>query len=247
MYNGENMNILDTNASVPLYQQIAQIFQKMILSGDYPPGSKIPTENELCSIYGVSRVTIRKALGLLTQKGMLTSIPSKGTFVTEEKIEKPVHDGRLLSFSEMCHQQGMSPGSKTVRLDVIEATEKETNLLSLPPQEKLIILERIRYANSDPVVLERSKFPESSFSFLLDLDLTNASFYEFLQKKMGIVFTKSRRTVELAFADYSTSHHLKVSLGAPLLFIDGSISDDSNKYRHISQQFCSGRKFKLIL
>lgn len=241
------MNVLDTNASVPLYQQIAKIVRNKILSGDYPLGSKLPTENELCSAYGVSRVTIRKALGLLTQKGMLTSIPSKGTFVAEEKIKKTVHDGRVLSFSEMCRQQGMSPGSKTVRLDVVEPTEEEVQLLTLPPQEKLIVLERVRYANSTPVVLERSKFPESSFSFLMDLDLTNASLYEFLQKKMGVVFTKSCRTVELAFADYSTSRHLKVSLGAPLLFIDGTITDATNKYLHISQQFCSGSKFKLIL
>ena len=241
------MDILDSSASVPYYQQISSIIEKKILSGDYPSGSKLPTENELCAAYGVSRVTIRKALGLLTQKGMLVSIPSKGTFVMEEKIKKTVHDDRVFSFTEMCRQQGMSPGAKTIRLDVVDPTSDEVLALAMPTGEKLLILERIRYANGNPVVLERSKFPESTFSFLMDIDLNNTSLYKILQEKYDIVFTKANRTVELAFADYSTARHLKISLGAPLLFIESLISDELGNYRHIAHQLCSGNKFKLTL
>ena len=79
---------LDNTISTPLFQQLAETLRAAIDAGEYPPGSRLPTENELCERYSVSRVTVRKALDELSQGEFLVRKPGKGTFVTEKKIQR---------------------------------------------------------------------------------------------------------------------------------------------------------------
>ena len=102
---------LDNTISTPLFQQLAATLRAAIDAGEYPPGSRLPTENELCERYSVSRVTVRKALDELSQGEFLVRKPGKGTFVAEKKIQRKL-DG-VLSYTNMCHMMGYQPGAKT--------------------------------------------------------------------------------------------------------------------------------------
>ena len=90
---------LDNTISTPLFQQLAATLRAAIDAGEYPPGSRLPTENELCERYSVSRVTVRKALDELSQGEFLVRKPGKGTFVAEKKIQRKL-DG-VLSYTNM--------------------------------------------------------------------------------------------------------------------------------------------------
>lgn len=120
---------LDNTISTPLFQQLAATLRAAIDAGEYPPGSRLPTENELCERYSVSRVTVRKALDELSQGEFLVRKPGKGTFVAEKKIQRKL-DG-VLSYTNMCHMMGYQPGAKTIKIALEQPTEEELGQLGL--------------------------------------------------------------------------------------------------------------------
>src|SRR5699024_8834678 len=91
---------LDTASATPLFQQLAEELRQAIRTGEYPAGSQLPTEHQLCDRYQVSRVTVRKALEELSQRGEVIRRPGKGTFVANKKFQRDLTS--VLSFTEMC-------------------------------------------------------------------------------------------------------------------------------------------------
>ena len=100
--------MLKQDAMTPLYVQLMDTVEKDIKSGRYKPGDKIMTESEMAKTYGVSLITVRKAIGSLMEKGLVVRKQGKGTFVTKPKFSRNIK--RLQSFSEMCDQMGVVPG-----------------------------------------------------------------------------------------------------------------------------------------
>ena len=219
---------LDNTISTPLFQQLAATLRAAIDAGEYPPGSRLPTENELCERYSVSRVTVRKALDELSQGEFLVRKPGKGTFVAEKKIQRKL-DG-VLSYTNMCHMMGYQPGAKTIKIAL----------------EQMLVVERLRLADGRPMLLETSKFPESFF-FLFNADLTNASLYETIRKETGIVFTRSDKVLEIVFANHQEAKYLDVVKGYPLLSIKSVVHDQSGEHCYLSRQLCIADKFKLMV
>jgi DNA-binding GntR family transcriptional regulator len=75
---------IDPLAPVPPYRQIAEILKRRILSGQYPPDSRIPTESELVEAYEVARTTARRAVGVLREEGLVYTVPQRGTYVARQ-------------------------------------------------------------------------------------------------------------------------------------------------------------------
>lgn len=235
---------LDNTISTPLFQQLAAQLRVAIDSGEYPPGSRLPTENELCKRYSVSRVTVRKALDELSQSELLVRKPGKGTFVAEKKIQRKL-DG-VLSYTNMCHMMGYQPGAKTIKLALEQPSEEEREQLGLKKDEQMLIVERLRFADGRPMLLETSKFPERFF-FLFNADLTNTSMYETIRKETGIVFTRSDKVLEIVFANHQEARYLDVVKGYPLLSIKSVVYDESGENSYLSRQLCIADKFKLMV
>lgn len=234
---------LDSNSSIPLYKQLADILIHQIESGKLPVGSKIPTEDELSTNYNISRVTVRKAMEELSSSCYIERKPGKGTFVSEKKIERSI--SALISFTEMCQMQGLKASAKTLRLDIIEPTEEEQSRMKLNPQDKIIVLERLRYADDRPVTIEISKFPEDCF-FLFEENLTNNSLYSILRKH-NINPSKSVKTLEIVQANYKESKLLNIPKNHPLLCVSSEVSDANGEHLHLSKQLSVADKFKLII
>ena len=85
---------LEKKSQSPLYQQLMTRLKNDIVAGVYPAGGRIPSEQVLCDTYGVSRVTVRKAMLDLVQEGLLVRRQGKGTFVAEEKIRRGGEHGK---------------------------------------------------------------------------------------------------------------------------------------------------------
>ena len=208
---------LDNTISTPLFQQLAETLRAAIDAGEYPPGSRLPTENELCERYSVSRVTVRKALDELSQGEFLVRKPGKGTFVTEKKIQRKL-DG-VLSYTNMCYMMGYQPGAKTIRITLEQPTEEERGQLGLKKDEQTLVVERLRLADGRPMMLETSKFPESFFFLFL----------------------------EIVFANHQEAKYLGVVKGYPLLSIKSVVHDQSGEHCYLGRQLCIADKFKLMV
>lgn len=240
-----NTNNLDNNTATPLYLQLKNKLQEDIENGRLAPGSKIPTEFELGEQYGVSRVTVRKALKELSDQGYLERKSGKGTFVAEKKLQRSLSSG-VLAFSEMCRSMGLTPGAQTIKIALEDPTEKDTERMHLTPDEKIMVVERIRTADGKPVVLELNKFPES-FSFLFGEDLNNSSLYEILNEKHGIILDHSCKVIDIVFANAREAKALGISKGYPLLRINSVITDSEETFVNLCTQLCIGDKFKFTI
>ncbi|WP_160669693.1 GntR family transcriptional regulator [Clostridium sp. C8-1-8] len=235
---------LNNTIATPLYKQLEKKLQQEIDSGKRPAGSRIPTENELSKTYNVSRVTVRKALSELSASGYLERKSGKGTFVAEKKLQRGITNG-VLGFSEMCKMMDAIPGAKIIKIALEEPSEKDIQQMSLAEDEKILVLERVRYADGKPVLLELNKFPES-FSFLFGENLTDTSLYEILEKH-NIILDHSRKTLDIVFADTKEAKTLGISRGYPLLRINSVIHNADNTVTNLCQQLCIGDKFTFII
>lgn len=236
---------LDNTIATPLYQQLGDIIKEEIESGRLPAGARIPTEKELSQQYNVSRVTVRKALGMMSDSGYLERKSGKGTFVAEKKIQRGLSSGAI-SFTNMCKMIGSIPGSKTTKIALEDPTTRDIELMDLKSDEKIVVLERIRYADSKPVILESNKFPEL-FSFLFREDLNDHSLYEILKVKYNITLEHSSKAIDITFASSKEAKALQITKGYPLLRIDSIVHDSDNKITNLCQQLCIGDKFKLLV
>jgi GntR family transcriptional regulator len=234
---------LDQNTSKPFYKQLEEILIHRIETGVWAPGSKIPTEAELVEEFQVSRVTVRKSLEALTKNFLLERKSGKGTFVAAKRMQRNI--SQLLSFTNFCQMQGLKPDAKTIRIDYDDPTEDEQQKMKLDPGKKIIVLERLRYADDIPVSIELTKFPEN-FSFLFNIDLNHNSLYKVLEK-YGITLTKSAKILEIQFADYRESKLLNIPKKHPLLCISSIVSDINENNINLSRQICVADKFKIIV
>ncbi len=229
---------------LPLYKQLTDILRRDIEAGKFKKGEKIPTEIELSKLYNVSRITVRNALEELAKENLLIRKQGKGTFVNTEKLSRGING--LQSFSDMCREIGSKPGAKVIKCIIEDANDKDVEVLELEPGAKIIVIERIRYADDLPVALEISRLPER-FTFLLEEDLNDTSMFSILEEKYGIVLMNPRKTIELVFSTYEMSRYLNLSQGHPLLSISSVSSDKEGIPSHRSMQFIVADKFKFIV
>ena len=120
--------MLNQDVMTPLYVQLMDEVEKDIREGKYKPGDKIMTEAEMAKFYGVSLITVRKAIGSLMEKGLVVRRQGKGTFVTKPKISRDMK--KLQSFSEMCEQMGAVPGAKMLENRLVKADAKVAKALA---------------------------------------------------------------------------------------------------------------------
>ena len=148
--------MLKQDAITPLYVQLRDEIEKDIRSGIYKPGDKIMTEAEMSKTYGVSLITIRKAVGLLIDQGLVVRKQGKGTFVTRPKVSRNMK--KLQSFSEMCEQMGMKPGARMLENRLVEADAKTAARLGIEQGSQVVYISRLRFADMEPVAIEKSYF-----------------------------------------------------------------------------------------
>ena len=155
---------LNYRDSKPIYEQIKDGLRKLVISNSLSADEKLPSVRELAAKLAINPNTIQKAYRDLESEGYIYTVTGKGTFVAEKRIQRNISKG-VTGFSEMCRTMGAVPGAKTIKIAIEDPTEKDMELMHITPDKKILVLERIRYADEKPVLLEINRFPES-FSFL---------------------------------------------------------------------------------
>jgi GntR family transcriptional regulator len=205
---------LDRRSVVPLYYQIQQRLLEQIRSASLKAGELVPSEQEISTQLGVSRMTARQALKSLCDLGFTYSQQGKGTFVSAMKLEKNFR--QILSFTEEMQARGSKPRSRVLAFEVISATDEVAEALRLKPQESVVSLRRIRTANALPMGIEYSHLPPQLCPGLTEKFNPRSSLYEALQKLYGIQMTVADEVVEAGLANADDSKLLKISRRQPV-------------------------------
>ena len=236
--------MLKQDAITPLYVQLMEELETSIRNGVYKPGDKIMTEAEMAKEYGVSLITVRKAVGSLMEKGLVVRKQGKGTFVTKPKYSRNMK--KLQSFTEMCGQMGVKPGAQVLENRLIMADKKVADRLGIEPGSNVVYISRLRLADGEPVQVEKSYFP-LKYAFLLEADLNNGSMFECLKEKAGAKVASSEKMIELCRATAEEAALMDVKKGDYLLFVKSTAYDENGEPMYAGIQLINGDRFSLYV
>ncbi len=229
---------LEKKSQSPLYQQLMHRLKNDISAGVYPCGGRIPSEQVLCDTYGVSRVTVRKAILDLVQEGLLVRKQGKGTFVAGERLRRDLK--HVTSFTEACAQRGHRADTRLISAQLVPAAKEDAQLLELPEGAQLLELCRLRLCNGEAVMLEINHFPER-YAFLKE-EAAEGSLYACLQRH-GVIPASAQHDISLGHATPFVSKHLDTEVGDALLLLDETVLDQHGVPLHLSRQWIRGDKF----
>ncbi len=229
---------LEKKSQSPLYQQLMHRLKNDISAGVYPAGGRIPSEQLLCDTYGVSRVTVRKAILDLVQEGLLVRKQGKGTFVAGERLRRDLR--HVTSFTEACAQRGHQAEARFISAQLVEATPEDAQLLDLAKGQQVLEIARLRLSDGEPVMLEINRFPEA-YLYLRD-EAAEGSLYACLQAH-GVIPASAQHDISLGHATPYVSKHLGTEVGDALLLLDETVMDQHGAPLHLSRQWIRGDKF----
>lgn len=164
------------------------------IAAELAPGSPIPSERELCTLFGVSRTTVRTAIGRLVAEGVLQRDHGRGTFVAEAKVQQGLVATR--SFSDGVARSGARPSSRLLERGLVTAPVDVAADLEIGIGSPVIYLERLRLVDDRPLVLDRAYF-RSEFQVLLDADVEHHSVWDLIAVTYGIRAERAKETIEI--------------------------------------------------
>ncbi len=177
--------VLDEMSPTPLYLQLQRLIQNQVRAGKLRAGEALPSERDLARQLGISRVTVRKAIGGLVDKGILVQHWGSGTFIAPPaRVEQAL--SRLSSFTDDMMIRGLKPGMRLIERSCSPAAPKEAMALGLSPGEKVSRLQRLRLADDVPMAIEIAAVPAR---FLPDPGVVEHSLYAALA---GLGYAPSR-------------------------------------------------------
>ncbi len=236
------MRTLKAESFSPLYAQLMAQIKVDIHNGLYPAGTRIPPEHELEINYGVSRVTVRRALQELTGEGLLERKQGKGTFVAVPRA--PVPERSFRGFHEICREAGKQPGTKVLLVREERSGAEDRRDLQLSPDAHVLESRRLLTADGVPVMLETNHF-SMAYAWLEKADL-NGSLYRLLQD-YGIRPEKAVYDISQEAAGPEEAKMLETEEGALLLLLHQVVYDQKGRPLHTSRQLIRGDRFTLRL
>lgn len=204
---------LGGNGRAPLYQQMQDALRRGIETGALRPQEALPPERDIASEFGISRITVRKAIDGLVADGMLTRRQGAGTFVGG-RVEKQF--SKLTSFSEDMAARGRTARSEWIMQTESNVNSDESLTLGLSPGSRVFRFHRIRYADEQPMALEYSTVPGFG---LPGLEAVGVSLYAALEAA-GHRPTRALQRLRAVLFDAEQARLLGVDVNAAGLFIE---------------------------
>ena len=191
-----------------LYHQLKEQLSSKFKTGEWYIDKKIPTERELCKIYYMSRITVRKALDELEQEGYLYRKQGKGTFVTKPKMEQRL--SRFYSFSEELRKMGYTPGMRILEFFITKADNDIAQKLGVLPGSEVYSLKRLRLADDNPFALEISLIPCEICPYLIPEEILKNGLYNTMKQRYGIIPEIAEEQFEAILIDKKNAELLLV-------------------------------------
>jgi GntR family transcriptional regulator len=233
-----------THNSIPMFVQISDTLRQQIERGAFQVGDVIPSEREYATQLKVSRMTVRAALDKLVNEGLLVRQHGRGTIVAAAKISRPLG---FMSFSQDMQLRGAQPSSRVVRCTAEVADSAVAAQLDLPVGARVVLLERVRMADGEPLAVERAHLPFERFGSLLGIDWSCESLYAVLEREFGCSPSRSDETVEAVLLTAVDARLLGVTRNSPALFARRITRDDRGTPIESTDTLYRGDRYRMVL
>jgi GntR family transcriptional regulator len=198
----------------PLHQQIAEHLRREIAKGAFHPGDPLPSESDLMRQFGVSRGTVRQARAALRADGTIGGSQGRRLSVNGTPLTQPL--GELVSFTAWVRSLDKTPGGRVITFARGEADDVAATDLGVEPGTPVWRLERVRLADGEPLLIERTIFTDAIGTLLAGVDLRRHSVYEQLAQR-GVTVASARHLIDAIDATAEDSQLLGVPVGSALL------------------------------
>jgi DNA-binding GntR family transcriptional regulator len=215
---------LDRSSPVPLYFQVAEQFERAILDGTIAPGERIDNEVALAQRLGLSRPTMRQAIQVLVDKGMLVRKRGVGTQVVHGKIRRSVE---LTSLHDDLSAAGQKPRTEVIAVGRVAADEDVARELQLTKGADVWSLERLRFVDRQPLAHMHNYLPVDVVD-LDEIDLSETGLYAHLRAS-GVVMRVARQRIGARGASVDEARLLGERKGAPLLTMQRTAYDNAGR------------------
>jgi GntR family transcriptional regulator len=232
--------------TTPLYVQIKDYIRLNIQSGVFAPDSCIPSERNLARQFGVSRLTVNKAIKELIQEGLLYARVGKGTFVNARTIDQELEN--LTSFTEEMQRRGQNATSRILYAAVESANAEVAKALNILPGAEVMVLSRVRLADDMPIALETSSVIAALCPGILQrFDFTSESLYRVLRKVYNVHIAYAEQVIEARQATRYEAEALEIDPRAPILQIT-RVTYSDRPFEYVRSAYRGDRyKFRALL
>lgn len=190
------------------YELLILDIKKRISTGQWFSEMLMPTESDLCGMYGVSRITVRRALEELALEGLVKKVQGKGTFIAGSKLYS---GASAKGFTENMAAQGVVVGSRLVREELITATDElKWKLLLMDSDSKVWHFSRLRLVDNRPIAIMDTYVSEELGNTMRTYDLSAVSFYSLYQEIFGIPVVDTIGSVSAIIPDSEICSLLEV-------------------------------------
>ena len=236
---------MNVSSKTHLFQSIAQALRSDIAEGAYPSGRKLPTEAELAARFGVNRHTVRHALSVLTDEGLVQSRRGSGTVVVGRPLDYPL--GKRVRFHQNLAEAGRDADKRVLSLEVRDATDKDARVLKVPLGAPVCIRRGVSMADSSPVAFSESRFPEHWLPGLAAALEDSASITAALSQVGIDDYTRATTRVAAERATATMALHLGLSEGDPVLYTSSTNIDAKGRVVEYGQTWFAGARVVLTL
>jgi len=232
----------DTSSFEPAYLRIAGTIAEQIGAGVYRPGDQLPTEQQLRRQFRVSPVTVRRAVTILLNRGLVTTTQGKGTFVRAQGIGEAVF--RLQEITDTW------TGDESAEVRLLEAgirpaDDRAAMMLDLEPGRALVYMRRLIERRGVPLVYQVEHVIYDEHRPLIESQLQTTSLDGVLAAERGVGMPSGRLTIKAVSLDADEARHLKVPEGSPALSLEHIFLDFEGRPVSWGRFVCRADQFQL--
>ena len=210
---------IDRGSPVPFYFQLAELLEQEINQDRWKQDARLPSENELCEHFELSRTTVRQALARLEQEGMIRRERGRGTYVSDARRGSWLLQSTEGFFEDETVRSGRLVTSSILRREVGPLPRWAVDTLNLPPGSSGVALERLRSVDGKVALFAENYLPARFAAPLLAMHDGRESLYQCLRQAFGLEIAGARRSLEAVRAGERLGALLEVEPGAPIIAV----------------------------
>ena len=201
-----------------LYSRVETVLAGEITDGDLKVGDQVPTEDSLITRFGVSRITVRRAIQNLVSRGLVEIRRGKGTFVAEPKVTQDLRE--LSGFVEDMHALGRKPTARVVGKEIVTADATVASHLALTRGERVVRIRRVRLADGVPLSFDETYLPLEIGKKIMTNNLKAEPIFFLLERKYDVPLIEAEYKLDAVAAESDVAAALNVKQRSPIFRIE---------------------------
>jgi GntR family transcriptional regulator len=229
---------------IPRYVQIRESLREEILNKKLLPGQKLPSEDELATQFGVSRMTVRQGISDLLDEGILYRKHGVGTFIAQPQVSRD--HTRLTNFFESSQANHVEATMRLLIADILPAKLKTAKALALKEGELAIRIKTLRLADGTPVTVHDAYVPYKLFPQLLQEDLESHHIWDYMEQ-YGYPVKRAVQRLEAHEADGEVAKILEIEEGSPILYKERTVYTEDGTPVEFTYCYNRGDRYSLTV